>query len=482
MRYGKRVAAIAVATSLVLVACGDDDTESGTGDTSASDETTAPGDTAAPGDTTAPDGTTAPAATTGGGAEGLLGGEIPCEQQHEGKTVSILSPVRNSDTDPNAIASFVGAFDPLVECTGVEIDFQGTAEFEVEVNVRLQGGSPPDVMDFPQPGLLRTLATSGNLIPFPENIAAHVNSDFVPGWAELATVDDAVYAMPWRTNVKSLVWYSPTMFADGGYEIPDTLDGLTALSDQIVADGGIPWCAGIESGAATGWPITDWFEDFMLRINGPEVYDQWVNHEIPFNDPQVKAVADAVGAILKNPDYIGGENAIKAIATTKFQEGGLPIVDGNCFMHRQANFYSSNFPAGSVIAPDGDYFYFRLPSVNADDPLAMLGAGDLNAAGTDKPETWDVILYASSNEYAVAMANGHAELSPRTEVDLEKITDPLLAGFGELLAASEVFRFDGADMMPGAVGSGTFWTEATAWIVGGSTEDMLDNIEASWPS
>ena len=107
--------------------------------------------------------------------------------------------------------------------------------------------------------------------------------------------------MPWRANVKSMVWYSPAAFEAGGYEIPETLGEMTALSDQIVADGGIPWCAGIESGVATGWPITDWFEDFMLRINGPEVYDQWVNHEIPFNDPQVKAVADAVGAYPEEP-------------------------------------------------------------------------------------------------------------------------------------------------------------------------------------
>ena len=112
----------------------------------------------------------------------------------------------------------------------------------------------------------------------------------------------------------------------------------------------------------------------------------------------------------------------------------------------------------------------------------MLGAGDLLAAGTDKPETWDVIRYATSPEYAVEMANGHAELSPRNDIDPSLITDPLLASFAELLASSDVFRFDGADMMPGAVGSGTFWTEATAWIVGGSTDDMLNNIEASWPA
>ncbi len=275
------------------------------------------------------------------------------------------------------------------------------------------------------------------------------------------------------------------MFEEGGYTVPETLDELKALSDQIVADGGTPWCAGIESGVATGWPITDWFEDFMLRINGPEVYDQWVAHEIPFNDPQVKAVADAVGSYLKNPDYIGSENAVKAIATTKFQDGGVPIATGDCYMHRQASFYSALFPEGSTVGPpdsDSDITYFYLPVAKEGDPKVMLGAGDLLAAGTDKPETWDAILYATSAEYAVEMANKHAELSPRNDIDPSLITDPLLASFADLLASSDIFRFDGADMMPGAVGSGTFWTEATAWIVGGSTDDMLNNIEASWPA
>ena len=236
---------------------------------------------------------------------------------------------------------------------------------------------------------------------------------------------------------------------------------------------------------ATGWPITDWFEDFMLRINGPEVYDQWVNHEIPFNDPQVKAVADAVGSYLKNPDYMGGENTVKAIATTKFQDGGVPITTGDCYMHRQASFYSALFPEGTTVGPPdsgSDITYFYLPVAKAGDPKVMLGAGDLLAAGTDKPETWDAILYTTSADYAVEMANEHAELSPRNDIDPSLITDPLLASFADLLASSDVFRFDGADMMPGAVGSGTFWTEATAWIVGGSTDDMLNNIEASWPA
>ena len=166
-----------------------------------------------------------------------------------------------------------------------------------------------------------------------------------------------------------------------------------------------------ESGVATGWILTDWMEDFMLRINGEKVYDQWVNHEIPFNDPKVKAVADAVAAYVKNADYLGGDAMVKAIATTKFQDGGLPILDGKCYMHRQASFYSALWPKGTTIAPDGQIWFFYLPSP-ANGPKYMLGAGDVIAAGTDKPETMDVIAYSGSNEYQTAiLRKSQAELS-----------------------------------------------------------------------
>ena len=375
MRYAKRVVALGAVASLVLVACGSDD-DGGSADTTAAAGTEAPAETSAPGETTA--------GTEGGATgEGLVNGEIPCDQQHEGKTVSVLSPVRNSENDPDAIGRFTDFWAPLAECTGVTIDFQGTDQFEVQAPVLLQGGSPPDVIDFPQPGLLRTLAdsliTSLRTSPsMPAKTSSQAGRASTPSTVQIKGI-------PWRANVKSMVWYSPAAFEAGGYEVPETLEELTALSDQIVADGGTPWCAGIESGVATGWPITDWFEDFMLRINGPEVYDQWVAHEIPFNDPQVKAVADAVGGILKNADYMGGENNVKAIATTKFQDGGVPITTGDCYMHRQASFYNGLFPEGTVVGPPddpaADVTYFYLPVAEEGDPRVMLGAGDLLSRG-----------------------------------------------------------------------------------------------------
>jgi alpha-glucoside transport system substrate-binding protein len=89
-------------------------------------------------------------------------------------------------------------------------------------------------------------------------------------------------------DIKSLVWYRPDVFAAKGYEVPTTWDEMEALMEQMVANGDTPWAIGLESGAASGWPATDWIEDIMLRTAGPDVYDQWVNHEIPWTDPRVQ--------------------------------------------------------------------------------------------------------------------------------------------------------------------------------------------------
>ena len=46
--------------------------------------------------------------------------------------------------------------------------------------------------------------------------------------------------MPNKGDVKSLVWYSPQVFADNGYEIPQTWAELEALTEQIKANAQTP--------------------------------------------------------------------------------------------------------------------------------------------------------------------------------------------------------------------------------------------------
>ena len=246
-------------------------------------------------------------------------------------------------------AAYINSYAPFEECTGVDVQYEGSKEFEAQLPVRIQAGNPPDIAFIPQPGLLQTLVREFDaIVPVGEAAEANVDEYYDPAWKEYGSVDGVFYAPPNSSNVKSFVWYSPAAFEENGYEIPTTWDDLIALTEQITedhAEGATKaWCAGIGSGDATGWPATDWMEDIILRNNGPEVYDQWWKHEIPFNDPQIVDALDQAGEILKNPDFVnGGLGDVSTIATTTFQDGGLPILDGSCFLHRQASFYAANF-------------------------------------------------------------------------------------------------------------------------------------------
>ena len=70
-------------------------------------------------------------------------------------------------------------------------------------------------------------------------------------------------------------------------------------------DGGkVPLCLAVESGAATGWPATDWVETVVLRTAGPDFYDQWINHEVPFDDPIVVSAIRTIGEMVYAPGFL----------------------------------------------------------------------------------------------------------------------------------------------------------------------------------
>ncbi|MGK5685280.1 ABC transporter substrate-binding protein [Actinoplanes sp. URMC 104] len=396
----------------------------------------------------------------------------------KGKTVTIYTGIVTPEDTPH-----IESYKPFENCTGAKIKYEGDKSFETQILVRARAGNPPDLAIVPQPGLVKQLVATGKAVPAPEDTAANVDKFWDKAWKAYTTVNGKFYGAPLGASVKSLVWYSPSEFKDSNYTVPTTLDELKALSDKMVADGKKPWCAGISSGDATGWPTTDWMEDMMLRTSDPETYDKWVSHEIPFNGPQATAALDAVGAYLKNDKYVnGGLGDVKSIATTTFQDAGLPILEGTCSLHRQASFYAANFPKGTKVAEDGDVFAFYLPGKDAA-TKPVLGAGEFVVAFADRPEVQAFQTYLSSDVWANTKAKlSSGWVSANKGLDPNNLTNPIdkLAGT-ILLDPKATFRFDGSDQMPAAVGSDAFWKQATAWITGQDTKTTLDNIEKAWP-
>ncbi|MEJ5945614.1 ABC transporter substrate-binding protein [Pseudokineococcus basanitobsidens] len=384
--------------------------------------------------------------------------------------------------------AFIDAFTPFESCTGISINYNGSKQFEAQLPVRVRSGDAPDIAFLPQPGLLAQMVSTGEVVEPPQAVVDNVDENWSEDWKTYGTVDGTFYAAPLGANVKSFVWYSPSAFADAGYEVPTTWDDMIALTDQIIADNpdAKPWCAGIGSGEATGWPATDWLEDIVLHSQGPDVYDQWIAHEIPFNDPAILEAIGEAGSILKNPDYVnGGLGDVRSIASTEFTDAGLPILDGNCWMHRQASFYQANWPSGTEVAEDGDVFAFPFPSMNPDVGNAVVGGGEFVAAFNDDPATQAVQYWLSTGDWAnlKAQASAPGWFNANTQLDPANLKSPIDQLAVEQLQDPDVtFRFDASDLMPAQVGAAAEWQQLTDWIASDqSDQQTLDNIEAAWP-
>jgi alpha-glucoside transport system substrate-binding protein len=397
---------------------------------------------------------------------------------HEGETVTMYSSITDVEAD-----KLQRSWEKFSECTGITIDYEGSTDFEKQLVERVDAGRPPDLTVFPQPGLLATMARGGDLRPATKQVEANTDKWWSADWKAYGTVDGTFYAAPFGASVKSFVWYSPKFFKSQEYTVPSTWDEMMALSDKIAASGMKPWCAGIMSGEATGWPVTDWLEDVLLRSAGADVYDKWVAHEVAFDDPRIVAALDRVGQILKNPEYVnGGFGDVRSIAKTGFQEGGQPILDNKCAMHRQASFYTNQWPAGAKISENGDVYAFYLPPMSGTKGKPILGAGEFLGAFSDKPAVGAVTAYLSTPEWVNSRARLGGMASANTGIDKTLLQTPIDRLSTDLLTNPDVtFRFDGSDLMPPSIGAGSFWRGMTDWVNGKATSVVLSEIESSWP-
>jgi len=395
-------------------------------------------------------------------------------------TVNVLSALAAAEND-----SLQEIWDELMaDEVDYEVEFEASEAFEEQVPIRAEGGTL-DIILLPQPGAVVDHAASGDAVAL-EDMGfdmGELESQFGDYFLTLGEHEGKHYGMPTNINLKSMVWYPKDDFDAAGYEIPTTFDELIALSDQIKADGSTPWCVGLESGSATGWPATDWMEDIMLRTAGPDVYDQWVTHEIPFNDESVKNAGEVFGQVMFADGYVlGGARQIPAIA---FGEAPLPMFQDppKCWLHRQASFINAFFPEDTETGKDYDWFPF--PPI---DQEGTLFAGELAVVFRDAPEVKDFLerFMGADVQCAQGEVQASSRISPNVDVGAECYVNPILADASEVLTGAleaGTGRFDASDLMPPAVGSGSFWTGMVEYMQGGPDEldKVLDEIEASWP-
>jgi alpha-glucoside transport system substrate-binding protein len=408
----------------------------------------------------------------------------------EGEEVTITGALIGEDQD-----GFRANFESFTEETGIVVTYQGSDNFEQEIQIQMESGDTPDFALWPQPGAVVDAASRGMLTPMGDldiDLDTY-KSNFSSYLVGLGTVDGVVYGGANAANLKSIVWYQPAEFEARGYAIPETWDAMIALADQIVADGMNPFCFGMYSNGASGWLATDWMEDIMLRTgNGTTSYDQWVTNELKFEDPIVKNAASLLSQIMHTENYVVG--GTDAIVSTYFGNAQDPMfskdANGNpgCFMHRQASFIPSFWPEAAQAGVGVETTVFPFPVIDASLPKAALGAGDMWGAFNDRDATKAVAEYMLSAEFhaaAAAMPN-NARLSAHTGFDTSLYSKDINRILGTIIAdalAADAFRFDASDLMPPEVGAGSFWKEMMNLAVEGPgyIDTAMANIDTSWP-
>lgn len=395
------------------------------------------------------------------------------QPQRIGGSVSVVGVWGGSELE-----SFLAMVKPFEEATGVKVEFEGTRDLNAVLTTRIQGGNPPDVAGLPGPGQMAEFARAGQLVALDDVLdLTAMKEQYAQSWIDLATVEGKVYGVFIKAALKGLIWYNTKAFQAGGYEVPQTWDELVRLTERITGEGKTPWCIGLESGAASGWPATDWIEDIVLRAAGPDTYDRWHRHQIPWTDPAIRNAWDQFGKIAASPNVYGGTQAVLA---TNFGESPFPLFTDppGCYLHHQAtfiqDFIQKQYPN---LTPGEDFDFFAFPAIDPNVPKAVEAGGDLFGMFKDTPQARALMKYLTTPEAQTIWVKRGGALSPNRRVSLDEYPDPLSRRAAEILTSAEVARFDASDLMPEAVNN-AFWKGTLDYVQASSRlDEILRSIE-----
>lgn len=370
--------------------------------------------------------------------------------------------------------------------SGITIEYSSSQDFTTLIKAKARSGDTPDIAMFPQPGGLIEQVEAQQIQPIDTYLDFDtINATLIPGFLDAARVNGRYYGAPMRMAVKSIVWYPESYEAAGNPTEFESIQQMQQIGDTIKSSGTAPWCVGFESGPATGWPGTDWIEELVLRMWGPDVYDQWTKHQIPFNDERiVKSFEEMDKLLLTDGNSYGGRTGILA---TGFGDAMNPAFESppKCYWMRQGNFVSSMLPqavtaeldtaVGTAVFPPYEGGYAGQP---------ILGGGDIAALfNGDDPDAIAVMKYLTSDKFGAEWAKAGGWLSPHKTFDQANYPDETTRRIAEMASKADVFRYDGSDLMPNAVGGGSFWSGMVSFTSGEKTaQQVADDIEQSWPT
>ena len=367
-------------------------------------------------------------------------------QDLSGETVEVAATWTGAEQE-----RFQMVLDAFAEQTGAQVRFLSAGDdIAAYVGPRIEGGDPPDVAIFPQPGVVDSFAAEGSLIPIDDLVGDVVDAD-VPGGRDAGDFEGELYGLWWKAAQKSTVWYNVGVFEGAGVQPPESWDDLLVAGDTISDYGVAPYSIG----ADVGWPLSDLFENVYLRVAGPEKYDQLAAHEIPWTDQSVKDALSTMAELFDDPDQLAGGQ--QGALQTDFNGS---VTQAFTDPPKGAMVFEGDFVGGIItgetdaeLGADADFFDF--PSIDGSEP-AVVSGGDLAVLLDDSEGGQALIRFLATPEAAEIWAAEGGFISPNTQVSLEAYGDDVSRRAAEALQnAADAARYDLSDLQPTEFGATT---------------------------
>ncbi len=443
MQSSKRLSVLSVLGSAVLIAA-----------------CTTPSGTAGPGASTGTGATTVPGASTGTGGEDITGQEV-----------TVIGTWGGDEE-----TAFREMVKPWEDETGATVKYTGTRDLNIILSNGIQSGVLPDLAGLPGPGQMAEYAQAGALVDLTGVLDMPTyTSETAPALVELGTVDGKVVGVFINSAVKGLIWYNPKV-NDFAASPPATWDDLQAAITANASKAEAAWCVGVESGAASGWPGTDWIEDIVLRQAGADAYNSWWQGQTKWSDPAIKSAFETFGEVVANA--YGGSTGVNA---TNFEVAGDPLfaTPPGCLFHHQASFITG-LGQFKTAAAGTDYNFFPFPDIDPANAGAVEGAGDLFGMFKDTPATRSLMAYLVTAEAQDIWVKRGGALSANKNAT--SYPDDISKRSAELITNAKTFVFDASDLMPQEMNA-AFWKGIVDYIADPSALDSilatLDETQAS---
>jgi alpha-glucoside transport system substrate-binding protein len=410
------------------------------------------------------------AACGGGSSGGVNSGGSPT-------TVTAIDVLH--EWSGNELAAFTTITNNFTKKTNIKVNGEATRDLLTVLTTRVRGNNPPDAAGMPSYSLFQQLATQGKLLQLDAFVGSEFSQNYASVWQQFVSVNSHIYAVLPKANTKGTIWYSPKQFQANGYTIPKTWTDLIALSNKIAGQGKYPWSMGVLSSGSSGWPGADWIDQIFLNLNGPDMYDKWYKHQIPWTDPSVKNAFQMYGQIVNGTHYIKG--APQSILATAFQNASYLPYDKppQAYMYYlgdfTAGFITTQFPG---LKPGTDYDFFPFPTVNPQYAGGVTGGADIFSAFKDNNGTRQFMTYMASAEAQTVWVQTQVGTSVNKAVSLSAYPNDVERRAAQQLTSASSFKFGADDLMPAAM-ENAYWAGVLSYI---QHPSQLDSILSSLES